>query len=178
MDDELKKLKNIFEGIEVYNAGIPKFPRNFTRDGIISAILMNDAKMLKNQLRFCALNQGSKKNPITGEELGKIFHEYPGVIFEKRENLSTQFNACDAAALFIIGHKKYLELTNDKTLFENQKENIQKAAEYIEKHLQKGLFIENPKFANAKKFALKVTYWKDSVIINRKEGEPNYSIVF
>ena len=176
--EELNKLKNVFEGIEIYNAGIPKFQRNFTRDGIISAILMNDAKMLKNQLRFCALKQGIKKDSKTGEEPGKIFHEYPGVIFEKRENLSTHFNACDTTALFIIGHKKYLELTNDKTLFENQKENIQKAAEYIKKHLRDGLFIENPKFAGAKKFALKVTYWKDSVVINRKEGEPNYPAVF
>src|SRR3989344_3824002 len=176
--EELKKLKNVFEGIEVYNAGIPKFLRNFTRDGIISAILMNDAKMLKNQLRFCSLNQGSKKNPITGEEPGKIFHEYPGVIFEKRENLSTEFNACDTTALFIIGHKKYFELTNDKTLLKEQKDNIQKAAAYIEKHLQNGLFTENPKFADAKKFALKVTYWKDSVLINRKGGEPKYPVVF
>ena len=176
--EELNKLKNVFEGIEIYNAGIPKFQRNFTRDGIISAILMDDAKMLKNQLRFCALKQGIKKDSKTGEEPGKIFHEYPGVIFEKRENLSTQFNACDTTALFIIGHKKYLELTNDKTLFENQKENIQKAVEYIKKHLRDGLFIENPKFAGAKKFALKVTYWKDSVVINRKEGEPNYPAVF
>ena len=176
--EELKKLKNVFEGIEVYNAGIPKFPRNFTRDGIISAILINDAKMLKNQLRFCSLNQGSKKNPITGEEPGKIFHEYPGVIFEKRENLSTEFNACDTTALFIIGHKKYFELTNDKTLLKEQKDNIQKAAAYIEKHLQNGLFTENPKFADAKKFALKVTYWKDSVLINRKGGEPKYPVVF
>src|SRR3989344_1158148 len=132
--------------LELYSAGMPHFSGNFTRDSIISAILMKNSKMLKDQLIFCSLNQGKNKNSITGEELGKIFHELPGV---KIRNLNTLYNACDTTAL-----------------------------EYILSHLRNGFFYEDPKFCDADKFALKVTYWKDSSIINRENGEPIYPVVY
>lgn len=172
----MERLKTEYRGFTLYNAGLPDFPRNFTRDGIISAILSRNSKMLENQLNFCAYEQGANKNPNNGEEPGKISHEYPEVIIGK---LSTKFSACDTTALFLIGHKFYIDLTGDESLAELQQKSIENAIGYILSHLnQDNLFMEDPKFCDGKKFATKTTYWKDSEIIGRKNGEPSYPICY
>jgi len=172
---KLASLKKKIEDFNLYVAGLPSFAKNFSRDSIISAILMKDVEMLKNQLCFCALKQGIKKDSLTGEEPGKIFHEYPGF---KLRGLSTEFNACDTTALFLIGHEFYQRWTNDKDLVKKQRENIQRGVNYILSHLRNFLFIDDPKFSNGQKFALKVTYWKDAWITSRKNNEPVYPVVY
>ncbi len=171
----LANLAYPLNNILLYNAGIPHYPYNFTRDSILSAILMKDALMLRDQLIFSALLQGTKKNPYTGEEPGKIFHQIPGV---RQNRLSTEYNACDTTALFIMGHEVYVALTNDSEFIKRQRMYLEKAVEYILTHLTNNLFIEDPKFSDARKFALKVTYWKDSQAANRKHGVPVYPAVF
>ncbi len=164
------------DGLDVYNAGLPRFPRNFTRDGIISAILANDLGMLDQQLRFCTLHQGTKFDPASGEEPGKIHHEWPG--FPIRERLTT-YNACDSAAFFLIGAERLYNQEPTHPFLNDYKKALQKAAEYIESHLNdENLFEESPHFCGAKAFALRVTYWKDSVILDRPDGEPLYPAVF
>ena len=171
----MKRLKIEHSGLELYIAGLPYFPRNFTRDSIISAILMQNPEMLKQQLLFCAERQGKKKNPYSGEEPGKIFHEYPPV---KKRKLSTEYNACDTTALFLIGHEIYQRLIGNKKFKEIYRKNISQAVNYIKTHLRKHAFIEDPKFCGNNKFALKVTYWKDSELYGRKNGEPVYPVVY
>lgn len=181
---ELERLKNIIfidmpdgekKELKLYNAGLPHFPRNFTRDSILSSILFCNPNMLRDQLIFCALRQGKKQNSYTGEEPGKIFHEYPGV---EINGLSTEFNACDTTALFLIGHEIYQKLAGDNRLVEEYKTNIIAAAEYIVSHLNNGLFVETPELCNAKRFALSVTYWKDSKLPNRENGNPVYPVTY
>ncbi|MFH1238361.1 MAG: hypothetical protein ABIH79_03175 [archaeon] len=171
----MRRLKINHKGFLLYKAGLPHFPRNFTRDSIISAILMKDSKALKHQLSFCASKQGNEKNAYTGEEPGKIFHEFPGVEIHGK---STEFSACDTTALYLIGHEVYQKLTEDKKLATKQSKQIEKACEYIISHLKKDLFAEDPKLSGAKDFALKVTYWKDSEILRRKNGKPRYPVVY
>lgn len=173
--EEIKILRIKHGNLQLYKAGSPCFPSNFTRDSIISAILMRDPKALKNQLSFCASKQGTKKDSYNGEEVGKIFHEFPEVEINGK---STEFNACDTTALYLIGHEVYQKLTKDKTLARKQRKNIEKACEYIISHLRGDLFAEDPKLSLAKGFALKVTYWKDSEILSRKNGKPHYPIVY
>lgn len=162
-------------GLTLYAAGFPLFRSVFTRDSILSGILASDAKMLHDQLVYNALYQGKEKNPITGEEPGKIFHQLPG---KRVRGLSTMYNACDTTALFLIGHEIYQQLTGDRALAQKQKKSIEKASEYILSHLQDDLFTESPTFAGALKFALRVTYWKDSAIPERPTGEPEYPVVY
>ncbi len=171
----MKRLKAEFNGFKVYQAGLPNFPRNFTRDSIISAILMEDSEMLADQLSFCAFKQGKKINPYTGEEEGKIFHEYPGFEINKQ---STEFNACDTTAMYLIGHEFYQKFTGDKMFAEKSQKNIEKAVGYILSHLKNSFFIEDPKFVGTKDFALKATYWKDSGVLGRKNEKPEYPIVY
>lgn len=171
----MERLKTKRDDIEIYNAGLPNFPRNFSRDSLISGILMKDSELLKNQLIFSAKKQGKKTDPLTGEENGKIFHEYPGYFID---NLSTEYNACDTTALFLIGHYYYKDITKDDKLALDQKQNILEAVEYIKSHLIENVFYEDPKYSNSERFALKVTYWKDSEIAKRENGKPVYPISY
>lgn len=171
----LAKLAYPINNILLFNAGAPYYPYNFTRDSILSAILMREVRMLRDQLIFSSLLQGTRKDSYTAEEPGKIFHQMPGV---RQNRLSTEYNACDTTALFIIGHEVYLDLTNDSEFIKKQRMYLEKAVEYILTHLTNNLFIEDPKFSESKRFALKVTYWKDSQVPNRKHGIPVYPAVF
>lgn len=175
MSSPLEKLKTVCGGFKLFYAGLPHYPRIFTRDSIITAMLCNDSVMLPYQLDFCAQRQGTKKDPHTGEEPGKIFHEYPPI---ERNELSTEFNACDTTALFIIGHEWYEKLMDSTILTQQHKEHIEKAVSYILSHLGNYLFMESPQFCGAEHFLLKVTYWKDSHIVAREEGEPIYPVVY
>ncbi len=175
MRSALSSLALIHNGITLYSAGLPNFPSNFTRDSILSAILLQDPTMLHDQLVFCAATQGREKNRYSGEEPGKIFHEMPPA---KVRGLSTEFNACDTTALFIIGHEKYLRMTEDVAFITRQRKYLEKAVTYILSHLVNNLFIEDPKLSGADHFALRVTYWKDSLIHSRESGVPAYPAVF
>ncbi len=163
------------EGLTLYNAGLPHFPRNFTRDSIISAYLFHDPAMLRDQLIFCARKQGVRADPQSGEDPGKIFHEYPG--FPIGDKLTT-YNACDTTALFLWGHELYLRWTGDRSLSEGQAPAIRAAVGYILRHLRSNLFWEDPSFSGADSFALRVTYWKDSQITGRREGKPVYPVAY
>ena len=163
------------DGLSLYNAGLPNFPKNFARDALISAILMQDMPMLRDQLISCAGRQGWKSDPISGEEIGKIFHEYPP---ETRRGCTTEFNACDTTALFLIGCEWYLELTGDDRFIVNLTSEIELATEYIRAHIDQDLFYETPSLCGNDRFGLRVTYWKDSFLLDRIDGEPSYPIIY
>ncbi|MCK4730718.1 MAG: hypothetical protein KAT28_05360 [Candidatus Aenigmarchaeota archaeon] len=172
----IDQLRATYEGFDLYQAG-QSYPGNFSRDSIITALLKQDSEMLKNQLSFCAEKQGTKNDPLTGEEPGKIHHEFPG--FKMPNGLYTTYNACDTDALYLRGHDFYQKQTKDESLAEEQKENIEQAIKYIRNHIdENGFFIEDPRFCGNDKFALKVTYWKDSCLIDRANGTPVYPIVY
>ena len=99
------RLKIKIDNLNLYNAGLPEFTRNFTRDSIISALIMQNAEMLRGQLIFCEKKQGQNKNPLNGEEQGKIFHDYPPYA---KGNMTSEYNACDTTALFLIGSRSEL----------------------------------------------------------------------
>lgn len=183
MSPELKERLNIIqEGLILYRAGLsPVSPTggyvsNFTRDSILSGVIGQNAEMLRDQLKFGALLQATEKDPKTGAEVGKYHHESPGV---EIRGLSTLYNGCDTTAWALIGHGVYEDLTRDRSFTNEYRGNIAKGVDYILSHLNPdGLFMEDPRFAGADKFALKVTYWKDSELLDREEGEPLYPVVY
>lgn len=183
MSPDLKEQLSIRqEGLTLYRAGLSPvsatggYVSNFTRDSILSAVIGRDAGMLRDQLKFGALLQARKKDPKTGAEVGKYHHESPGV---EIRGLSTLYNGSDTTAWALIGHGVYEDLTGDERLAGECRSNIARGADYILTHLNSdGLFAEDPKFSGADNFALKVTYWKDSELPDRTEGEPLYPIVY
>jgi glycogen debranching enzyme len=181
-DDIMVKIINMdrlitkIENIKLYQAGIPYFPRIFSRDGIIATMISRDYQMLRNHLIFSGNKQGSKKDPVTGEEPGKIFHEYPGFI-DPENKKSTLFNAIDTTPLFLIGHAVLHQ--NKLSMIKDQAVKIERALEYIYSHIdQNGYYFESPELAGADHFALKVTYWKDSFLIDKKNGNPEFPVIY
>jgi hypothetical protein len=53
-------------------AGLPRFPRLFARDALLSALIMNDLSLLMEVLPPLAALQGVRANASTGEEPGKV----------------------------------------------------------------------------------------------------------
>lgn len=160
---EIKNLEYDFGGIKLYKAGIGKREEKdfylFSRDLILSSLMLNNNRLLKNVLKFCIKLQGKKKDAITGEEPGKIAHEFPEVI---KNRFSTKYNAADTTSLFLIGLWEYYLKTKDKEFIKKSRNSIETGISYILTHLDKNrIFWESPSFCGAKKFALNSTYWKD-----------------
>jgi glycogen debranching enzyme len=158
-----------------YKAGIPGYERSFTRDTIMSALLADDVEMMKNALKLCAKLQGQTQNPFTSEEKGKIYHEYPGVDLNGK---NTMYAACDTTALFLIGIDWLVQKTGDETLIETYKTHIVEAVTYIKSHIKGDLFWEEPRLSSSETMALKVTYWKDSSLQDRQNGDPIFPVCF
>lgn len=180
METHLKVLEGEYEGFSVYHAGHPYYPRNFSRDALYAGLIAEDIRQIERQVLFSAFRQGKEVSPVTGEEPGKIHHEWPGVeVTERGERVagySTEYNACDTTALYIMSLRWYCDRT-DGQLCKTQRENLLRAISYIERHLMNDLFYESPLYANAQRFALGATHWKDSGLPNRAQG-PAYPVVY
>lgn len=159
----------------LYQAGLPSFPRIVARDTVITAMLLKDAGMMYDFLEFAVKHQGKKKDPLTGEEPGKIPHEVPPA---EIRGLQSKYNSCDSTALFLLGIREYIRWTKDWGFVNNNLEEIRGAVKYILSHVKKGIFYEDPAFCGADKFSLKATYWKDSEMPGRKDGEALFPVCY
>ncbi len=157
--------RSIFDGLPGYIAGLPSYPRNFSRDVILAGILSMDEDMLETQIRFSAEHQGEQDDPVTGEEAGRIHHEYPGVPIEGRGKYLSTYNACDTTALFLIAIEALREVSRTKydEIITTYRGQITSAVDYLLRHVKDDIFYEYPA-GGASQFAIKVTYWKDSLI--------------
>jgi glycogen debranching enzyme len=160
-----KNYRSAFNGLPGYIAGLPSYPRNFSRDVILAGILSMDEDMLETQIRISAAHQGVRDDPLTGEEPGKIHHELPGVTLKGRGHYLTTYNACDTTSLFLLAIEGLREVSNDKyqEIVSTYHRQILSAVAYLRNHLEDDLFYERPP-KGASHFTLKVTYWKDSIL--------------
>lgn len=177
---QLQELEREFEtngkSLTLYRAGIKDNEVRFdlfSRDLLLSALMRGNTSFLKRTLEFAFHTQGTKKDPKTGEEPGKVIHEYQTI---KRKGLKTHYNACDVTQLTLIGLSRYLEASGDIDFLNRWKENVKAGLDYILRHLDEGLFRESPAYSNAKNYALNSTYWKDEQIPEREE--PDYPVVY
>jgi glycogen debranching enzyme len=160
---------------QLYQAADPGYSSNFSRDSLTYALLADDLRALKAQIEFSARHQGRRPDPKTGEEPGKIHHELPGV---EMRGLWTTYDACDTTALFVIG-LRHLVRRGERRAARRYREHLDRALEYIHDHLVDDVFYEDPKQCGADRFALKVTYWKDSELnVRGKKREPTYPIAY
>jgi hypothetical protein len=159
----------------LYQAADPGYTANFSRDSLTYALLADDVHALRAQVEFSARLQGRRRDPETGEEPGKIHHEVPGV---QMRGLWTTYNACDTTALFLIG-LAHLAHRGDLSIAQRYRDSLERAVEYIGEHLVDDVFHEDPGRCGADRFALKVTYWKDSELNVRGESrEPTYPVAY
>lgn len=175
----------VMDGHEVYfRAGDPGYPGSFTRDSEIAMALRGDPLLLESQIDYSVRRRGTKHDPRTGEEPGKHHHELP---YENINGLSTAYNACDTTAQSLLSMAALIERGyRPNVLLRKYADAIEEGVAYIKKHVnQDGLFVEDPWFSGdenpdgrKRKFALKVTYWKDSELNREGRREPHYPIVY
>lgn len=173
----------INNGDEIYYEAGDDYKSSFTRDSLIAMSLRGDLDLLESQTRYSLNRLGTKQDTIRGEEPGKAHHELPSI--DVRDDLSSAYNACDTTAQLLLAIAALHE-HGCPELFENYSSSIQAAIQYIRRHLNdKALFIEDPSFSGStqtdgrqRKYALKVTYWKDSELNRSGRREPNYPIVY
>ena len=170
---------------EVYfRAGDPGYPGSFTRDSEIAMALRGDPLLLESQIDYSVRRRGKKQDPKTGEEPGKHHHELPNV---NMNGLSTAYNACDTTAQSLLSMAALVERGyRSDVLLRKYADAIKDGVAYIKSHVNhEGLFMEDPWFAGdenpdgrKRRFALKVTYWKDSELNRQGSREPHYPIVY
>ena len=109
--------------------------------------------------------QGKNYNPFTGEEPGKIPHEWPGVNLRGKNTL---FAAADTTLLFLIGIGIYYEWVKEKKFIKENSSYIYNALEYVKRHLKDNLFWDSPSYCHSNSFALYSTCWRDIGYPERK----------
>ncbi len=172
------KYISTYDGLTCYSAGLPGYPSNFSRDTLISGIISSDQYLLESQLLMSLKHQGQKYDPITGEEPGKIHHEFPGVMVSP-PYLST-YNACDTTALYLIGLEALWHFNNNHSeeLSDSYQKSIESAVTYIKRHIKEDIFWDFPP-PPAYHYSLRVTYWKDSCLPDASGRiEPTYPVAY
>ena len=116
-------------------AGIPWFSCPFGRDGLIACLefLPWFPDVVKGALTFLSAHQGTKVEPFTDEEPGKILHEFrTGELANLREvPYIPYYGSVDVTPLFLITLEKYIRWTNDMYLLRQLWSNAVAAAQWL-----------------------------------------------
>lgn len=181
-NEELKTLRGKCFGLNLYRAGKNKNKKGgfnfYARDLILSAILLDDLKLLRDSLDLCLILQGKNNNSYNGEEKGKIFHEYPEKKISEKFGVNSGYNASDTTSIFLIGLEYHFNKSRDFSFLKKFEKSIFLSLEYIRRHIKDDVFWESPKFSGAEKFRLKSTYWKDTGFLGRYGNTPIYPVAY
>jgi glycogen debranching enzyme len=116
-------------------AGVPWYACPFGRDGLITSIEFMPwfPQIARGTLAFLAEHQGTKEDPFTEEEPGKILHEYRrGELANCREiPFIPYYGTIDATPLFIMALESYIRWTDDLELLRHLWPNAEAAAQWM-----------------------------------------------
>lgn len=163
------------QDLTLYNAGLQDGETRFglfARDLFLSAFMLDDSGFLRDVVKFACLTQGEKRDPQTGEEPGKVIHEFEHVTLRGRK---TRYNASDTTQFTLIGLGKLLDNGNRQFVTECAG-SIRGALTYLFNHIEEGIFWEDPSFCGADRYALRSTYWKDDRLPGREH--PHYPVAY
>lgn len=154
-------------------AGLPLFKGIFGRDSLASAwqLLDYDPEIAKSTLSELSKVQGKCINRVTGEEPGKICHEYydldtddawyqehKGSIDWLKKGVPVYYSV-DSTPLYLIVFEKYFEKTNDLELLTQLWPSLKAAILWI---LEYGIVDRFVRY-NSEKNGLKCQSWKDGM---------------
>lgn len=169
-----ERLRNLYGAGRRFD-GFPDYYRNFLRDSVFSLLLTHDSEFARDLLTLAISTQGKTRNPFTGEVPGKFFHEYPGVTIGRKNTL---FNAIDANPLYLILLERYLGWTGDWDFCLENREAHYLGVTYIINQISRSIYWEDPANADAKRFALPATCWRDGGIAGRRKKSLVYPAAF
>lgn len=176
MRKELEKEIESLKSPEGYlYACLPKFRGLFGRDALISGweLLDYDSSLLKNSLLALAKLQGKKVDLKTGEEPGKILHEFypsytPEKWFKRKKGANGWLKkerpfyfSVDSTPLFLIAAHKYYLVTKDGETIKSLWPNIESALSWIFNYGLINGFIRYKE--RSKETGLVSQSWKDGI---------------
>lgn len=136
---DLQMLRTEIDGKPFIAAGVPWFATLFGRDSIITALqtLFYNPEIAVETLRILAAYQGKQVNEWRDEEPGKILHELRvGELARIGEIPHTPYyGTVDATSLFLILIARHASWTGDMSLFNELRDNIESALQWLEKYL-------------------------------------------
>lgn len=156
--------------LETYNAGSVRGETHFgvfPRDLLTTGLMLRDPRFLRETIRLCAHTIGRRPDPATGEEPGRVLHEWNHV---ERDGLSTHYNAVETSHLLLIASRELLALSPEATVqfLQTLRSELSAAGRYVLSHLRDGLFLEDPAHCGAARYFAMATYWKDSHLPGRE----------
>jgi glycogen debranching enzyme len=124
--------------LPVVAAGIPWFIALFGRDSLIAAyeMMIIQPELAKGTLMALARLQGTKTDASTGEQPGKILHEYRHARYEGPGGAwrFPYYGSVDATPLFLIVLSEYVRVTGDLGLAKDLWSHVARALAWIDEH--------------------------------------------
>jgi glycogen debranching enzyme len=125
------------QGLYPYG-GIPWYVCPFGRDALMTSLefLPWFPEVAQGTLAFLAAHQGTKVDPFTEEEPGRILHEYrQGEMANCREiPFIPYYGTVDATPLFLIALESYVRWTNDLAFLETIWPHAEAAAHWMREY--------------------------------------------
>jgi glycogen debranching enzyme len=147
-------------------AGIPWYDTIFGRDSLITCFqtLMLNPSLSASTLRFLTLYQGTKVDPWTDEQPGKILHEIREGELANLHHIphTPYYGTIDATLLYLILISEYYQWTGDAGLRSDLKHGAEAAVRWIDDYgdIDKDGFVEYIRMSE--RLGLINQGWKDS----------------
>ena len=145
----------------------------FGRDLLTTSLMVQETQMMQETIHFVCATLGRKLDPVTGEEPGRGIHEFSPFMMRGR---LTHYNAAEVSLLLLIVAAKYWLITADDAFIREEEQGLIAAMTYLRAHMHDGLFLEDPQRCGAERYALRVTYWKDSTLPGHTD--PEYPVAY
>jgi len=152
----------------LFNAGI----RNkrswfglFPRDLLTACLMLGEPALMHEAIAFSVATIGREHNPQTGEEPGRVLHEWNRV---ERDGYLSHYNAAETSQLLILAASQYLQLEVGPSVLSGWADGLRQAGKYLLRHIEAGLFWEDPRHCRAARYMAYATYWKDSHLPGRR----------
>lgn len=175
----------------------------FGRDSLITALILLDAygknlevnalPLVRKILTHLAYLQGSEMNIESGEEPGKMIHEYrpsghehltmhdshPWFLYP--DGIMRNYDTVDATPLYLMTMHEYLRISHDESFVAEHDATIRAALEWLMVYGDHNgdRFIDYRFHPERKSGGLRVQSWMDSsesVFFEEDDAEPTYSI--
>jgi glycogen debranching enzyme len=161
-------LRALFVGYgdeQVISAGIPWYSAAFGRDSIITSLqtLTVNPRITRDTLQFLAHHQGTREDPFTEEQPGKIMHELRRGEMARAGEIPhvPYYGTVDATPLWLILLHEAWRWTGDEALVRGLLPNAARALEWIDRYgdMDGDGLIE---YASTSPTGLANQGWKDS----------------
>ncbi len=163
--DDLRALYVAVDGDDVISAGIPWYSTVFGRDSVITSLqtLPLNPRIARDTLRYLARRQGTRVDPFTEEQPGRILHEIRRGEMARAGEIPhvPYFGSVDATPLWCVLLHETWRWTGDTGLVRELLPNAERALEWIDRHgdLDGDGLIE---YARTSAKGLTNQGWKDS----------------